>query len=272
LPGCMRLRAELTMSAGAINAFMYRRLCRWITCNFQLPFGAQVALRTKYDIASAQDVFCHPYYWQLYSWLPIAPELVVDAGANCGHFSILLDTCTRVAFGQSGTRYLLVEPNAALIPILSANLERAGMAGRFTIVEGLLGAKSGSSTLWVHPKNFLASSMKPLHGARARLVSFIDLMPLIAGQEIDVLKVDIEGGEYPFVQHNGDVLARSNLVVMEVHDAPDTAQARMFEAVQATGLQPLGRPVDADGLRMRAWSRVRRPDPSRPPSQSINPT
>jgi FkbM family methyltransferase len=251
---------------------MYRRLCRWITCNFQLPFGAQVALRTKYDIASAQDVFCHPYYWQLYSWLPVAPGLVVDAGANCGHFTILLDTCTRVAFGESNTRYLLVEPNAALIPILSANLQRAGMTGRYTIVEGLLGAKSGSSTLWVHPKNFLASSMQPLRGARARLVSFVDLMPLIGGQEIDVLKVDIEGGEYPFVQHNADVLARSNLVVMEVHDAPDEAQARMFADVQATGLAPLGRPVDADGLRMRAWSRVPASDSAGQPAQSMNPS
>jgi FkbM family methyltransferase len=267
----MRSRVDLIMSAAALNYFMYRRLCRWITCNFQLPFGAQVALRTKYDIASAQDVFCHPYYWQLYSWLPYAPKLVVDAGANCGHFTILLDTCTRVAFGRSDTRYLLVEPNAALIPILSANLARAGLAGRYTIIEGLLGAKSGSSMFWVHPRNFLASSMKPLRGAEARTVSFVDLMPIIGGQEIDVLKVDIEGGEYPFVQYNGDVLARSNLVVMEVHDAPDEAQAVMFAAVEAAGLAPLGRPVNADGLRMRAWARAAGPDGARLPAQLMNP-
>lgn len=244
------------MSAVALNSFLYRRLCRWITCSFQLPFGARVALRTKHDIASAQDVFCHPYYWQLYSWLPAAPGLVVDAGANCGHFTILLETCTRIAFGRSDTRYLLVEPNPKLIPVLAANLERAGIAGRYSIIEGLLGEKSGSSTLWVHPKNFLASSIRPLHGARGRSVSFVDVLPLLGRDAIDVLKLDIEGGEYPFVQHNGDVLARSNLVIMEVHDAPDATQAQMFSAVQAAGLRPLGRPVDADGLRMRAWSRV----------------
>src|ERR1700683_2267355 len=240
----------------ALNSFLYRRLCSWITCDLRLPFGSRVALSTKYDIASAQDVFCHPYYWQLYSWLPQAPELVVDCGANCGHFTILLDTCTRVAFGRSETRYLLVEPNAALMPVLAGNLERAGLGGRYTIIEGLLGPKSGSSTLWIHPKNYLASGMRPLRGARRRVVPFVDLMPLMEHRTIDVLKIDIEGGEYPFVQHNVDVLARSNLVVMEIHDAPEAVQGEMFETLTAAGLSPLGRPVDADGLRMRTWHRT----------------
>ena len=235
--------------------FLYRRLCRWITCSLQLPFGLQVALRTKYDIASAQDVFCHPYYWQLFSWLAAPPRLVVDCGANCGHFTLLMDTCTRVAFGHASTQYLLVEPNAALIPMLRANLERAGLAGRYTIIEGLLGPKSGSSTLWVHPKNFLASSMTPIRGASERVVSFVDLMPMLGDRSIDVLKVDIEGGEYPFVHHNPDVLSRTQMLVMEVHHAADTVREGMYQAVQASGLRPLGRRVDADGLCMRAWSR-----------------
>ena len=71
-----------------------------------------------------------------------------------------------------------------------------------------------------------------------------------------MLKVDIEGGEYPFVRYNDDVVARSNLVVMEVHDAPQSEQSELFAAMEAGGLHPLGRPVDADGLRMRAWTRT----------------
>src|SRR5580693_10151500 len=47
-----------TSMTSALNSFLYRRLCSWITCDLRLPFGSRVALSTKYDIASAQDVFC----------------------------------------------------------------------------------------------------------------------------------------------------------------------------------------------------------------------
>src|SRR6185295_13412323 len=109
-------------------------------------------------------------------------------------------------FGTSHTEYLLVEPNPALGPILRRNLAHAGLAGRSRVLAGLLGAKSGRSTLWVHPRNYLASSLTPMAGARAHEVPFIDLRAAVGASRIDLLKIDIEGGEYPFVRENADVM------------------------------------------------------------------
>ncbi|MEJ0036287.1 MAG: FkbM family methyltransferase [Gammaproteobacteria bacterium] len=238
-----------------ISFFLYRRLCRWITCDLRLPFQSSVSLSTKYDVGSFQDVFCHPYYWQVFSWLREPPKLVVDCGANCGHFAILMDTCVRVRFGRSETQYVLVEPNPALRPILERNLRNAGLVDRASIISGLLGPKSGSSTLWIHPKNFLASSMTRFAGATPHVVPFVDLVPHLGGSHIDIMKVDIEGGEYPFVRENADVLARTGMLMMEIHDATVEARATMFGSIQASGLLPMGHDVNTDGLWLRAWER-----------------
>jgi len=246
-----------------INYFLYRRLCRWITCDLRLPHRVELSLSSKHDVASFQDVFCHPFYWQLFAWMEHPPQLVVDCGANCGHFSVLADTCARVKFGRSDAHYVLVEPNPALLPILRRNLEAAGLAGRSRVLGGLLGQKSGSSTLWVQPKNYLASSLIPLAGAQRHEVPFIDLKDSIGTSTIDVLKVDIEGSEYPFVRDNADVLVSARLVMMEVHAAAAGEQETMFARLEATGLRPLGKPVCADGLYLRAWCRPSAPEGTR---------
>jgi FkbM family methyltransferase len=240
-----------------VNYFLYRRLCRWVTCKLRLPFAAGVSLASKYDVASFQDVFCHPFYWQAFARMEEPPQLVVDCGANCGHFSVLIDSCIRVKFGKSRAHYVLVEPNPLLLPILKRNLEEAGLASRSEIVSGLLGPKSGASTLWVHPKNFLASSLMPFPGASPTPVSFIDLKPVLDDQPIDVLKIDIEGGEYAFIDSNRDVLELTTLLMMEVHQAAPETQAVMLGQVRAAGFESVGQSVDADGLSMRAWARRR---------------
>jgi hypothetical protein len=86
-------------------------------------------------------------------------------------------------------------------------------------------------------------------------VPFIDLKKSIDAPAVDVLKIDIEGGEYPFVRENADVLSLCKLLMMEVHEASPAEQDALFSRVEATGLTPLGQPVAGDGLCLRAWSR-----------------
>jgi len=104
----------------SFSSFLYRRLSRWITCEFELDGANQskIALKNKYEVASFKDVFCHPFYWQVFQWVKTPPKLVVDCGAHCGHFSLLADLCFASKFSSSDTRYLLIEPNPYLIPVI----------------------------------------------------------------------------------------------------------------------------------------------------------
>lgn len=60
------------------RSFLYRRLARWITCEVKLLGQHPLALDNKFQVNSLQDVFCHPFYWQLYNWLLEPPQQVVD--------------------------------------------------------------------------------------------------------------------------------------------------------------------------------------------------
>jgi hypothetical protein len=95
----------------AFSAFLYPRLVSWITCEV-LSLGRQtLALDSKYQTNSLEDVFCHPFYWQLFGWLPRATELILDLGAQCGHFSLLAEPA-----------YILIEPNPKLVKVIRRNL------------------------------------------------------------------------------------------------------------------------------------------------------
>ena len=86
------------------RSFLYRRFSPVVTCELGLPNGGRVGLRSKYDVASFADVFCHPYYWQLLTLVESSPAVVVDCGGHCGHFSLLAETCFRTRFGGGADR------------------------------------------------------------------------------------------------------------------------------------------------------------------------
>src|SRR5437016_11609727 len=114
-------------------SFLYRRLARWITCEFLLWDNAKIALQSKYEVSSFQDVYCNPFYWQMFQVLEQPPSLVVDCGAHCGHFTILAEQCIRARFGSTDTRYILIEPNPALLPVIRKNMFDTGLSERVEV-------------------------------------------------------------------------------------------------------------------------------------------
>jgi len=71
-----------------LSAFLYRRVAGFISCTLSLPNGGQLSLKTKHEVASASDVFFNPFYWHLFNYIEKPPSLIVDCGANCGHFTV----------------------------------------------------------------------------------------------------------------------------------------------------------------------------------------
>jgi FkbM family methyltransferase len=210
------------------RSFLYRRLCRVVTCELNLPSGGALELGTKYDVASAADVIVHPFYWQLFHLLARPPASVVDCGAHCGHFTVVANVCIRTRFGQPAGHYTAIEPNPMLLPVIRRTIARAGIADRTTIVQGLLGCDGPSADLWVHPKNYLTSSFSPQPGARPHRVPCVTAGAVIPPGPIDVLKVDIEGGEFGLLRKEPDLFRRAALVFVEIHTAP-AEQSRWFD-------------------------------------------
>jgi FkbM family methyltransferase len=239
----------------SLRSFLYRRLSRWITCEFNLQNQGKISLRSKYEIASFKDVFCHPFYWQVAQWINKPPALVVDCGAHCAHFSILADICFSNLFGSSDTQYILIEPNPFLIPIIQKNTKELGMDKRTILHQGLLGQRFGKSTLWVDHKNYLATGLNPTQHAEPFEVPFIDLPQIIKQQTIDLMKIDIEGGEFDFISENLPLFEQVNLIFMELHTAAEERHKRLFQQLASVGLNLVAEPMYANGQQLLIFKR-----------------
>ena len=238
-----------------LQFFLYRRLARWITCEFGLSSNVKITLPDKYEVASFKDVFCHPFYWQIFHYVAQSPKLVLDCGAHCGHFTVLADICFQSKFGISATEYILVEPNPYLIPVIFKNLENASLLDRTQVKQGLLGCISNQDKLWIPRKNYLAASLHPVHGAKSYQVQPLDLIDVIGDQVVDLMKIDIEGGEFNLVHSNLAILSKVNLLFMELHDAPDDKHKQLFRELASVGLYTTDKPIEAHGQQLVIFQR-----------------
>jgi FkbM family methyltransferase len=235
--------------------FLYRRLAKFITCEFSLGTGQKIALQNKYEVASFKDVFCHPFYWQIFQYINQPPALVVDCGAHCAHFTVLSDIAIASKFGSSETDYLLIEPNPYLLPTIQKNIKDAGIADRAKLTQGLLGAQDGAGELWINPKNFLATGMQPCAGAKPHSIPFVNLQDLVGDRPIDLMKLDIEGGEFGFIQSSLDLFKQVNLLFMELHEASPAEHQSLYANLQSVGLHPAAPPITCHGQQLVIFQR-----------------
>ncbi|MDX1951875.1 MAG: FkbM family methyltransferase [Verrucomicrobiota bacterium] len=240
---------------GRWRSFLYRRLASIITCEIKLLGNHPLALDNKYQVNSLQDVFCHPYYWQLYNWFEQPPRLIVDLGAHCAHFSMLAEVCFRVQFGEGEREYLLVEPNPDLIPVIQRNLARSGLCPNHQLKQGLVGKREGTDSLWVCSSNYLSASLQQGPSTRSVSAEYFDLEKLIGNRPVDLLKIDIEGAEYELVANYPKLFERVEKLIIEIHTAPDTQIKQMLSTFERAGLQPYGKALEHAGYQLAMFER-----------------
>ncbi len=198
--------------------FVYRRLARLIPCTFLL--GSHfLALRNKFQIASARDVFMSANYWRLFEFVAEPPSVVVDLGSHCGHFVLLMHLLLMEKFGADEARYYLFEPVSFLARQAERTLADAGLADRVVIQNALVGKRSEVGFLEAKLENLLISSVAEA-SRNATVVPYVDPLKFLdCDLEIDVLKVDIEGSEYDLLLNFPELFRRSRVIAIELHGA-----------------------------------------------------
>ena len=193
-------------------------------------------------------------------------QRVVDVGAHVGYFSVLAGYLV----GETG-RVIAVEANSDLIPYLTDNLSLNYMRGWCRVEEKAAYSENGALAFSIalqfpgnssiHPhseeyKSHYDDTCTKQDVVAARLDSILkDDLP------IDLLKLDIEGGEYQALLGLGDLLCRDKIraVVMEVNrmmaqdDYPKFCRALTalaFRGAAFHGLNDDGEPIpiDLDGV------------------------
>jgi FkbM family methyltransferase len=123
-------------------------------------------------------------------------------------------------------------------------LSRAKM--KWTVTNGLVGKRTGTARLnYAHEdnQNFVDESAQRDLWARAggaEDISYVDLAALVNdAPSIDLIKCDIEGSEFDFIQSYPDLLRKTVRLVIEFH----SAFGGVAEAVDRLKVAGFGRPV-----------------------------
>ncbi|KIT17622.1 FkbM family methyltransferase [Jannaschia aquimarina] len=120
---------------------------------------------------------------------------MVDVGANAGIFSLPL---ARVA--APGSRFVLVEPNPEVLARLRANIALNGLTD-VEVVEVAISDEPGRMTLHFSPNDNQGEARLGIAfdtdagGIDVEVTTLPDLLTTLGIEEVDLLKVDVEGVE-----------------------------------------------------------------------------
>ncbi len=153
---------------------------------------------------------------------PQGGDVIVDAGANVGLFSIFM------ARKNAECRILAIEPYRENFHCLQANVASAHVEN-ISCHEIALGGSAGRGQMQAVGNRSLDHILQVGDGAKSEVpvVTLRDLLELAHAQEVDFLKVDIEGSENAaFPAASADVLSRFKRIAVEYHDqiAPGTSE------------------------------------------------
>lgn len=213
---------------------------------------------------------------------------VVDVGANIGYYSLL---AARLV-GEQGAVWAF-EPAPSLADLLTRSIAENGYEGRVHVIPAAVGDVSGAATLHVNVAEPFLSSLYDetpensrggrAHDGRIELVevrrtTLDDWAAAHGWPAVDLVKIDIEGGEKPALEGMAELSRRNphlkliiefNVTALRSAGVTPTKffatlQARGFNRVSVIGERP--RVLDLPGD--IAW--LLREIPRRIPGDSVN--
>jgi FkbM family methyltransferase len=156
-------------------------------------------------------------------------KFVIDAGAYIG------DTTAWYLSKFPESRVVALEPNPESFAMLKAN--SAAYGSRARVINGALWFEDGELDLVFDPTTPTGNSVaqhETLGSNRCAAFSLSTILEQAGADEIDILKMDIEGAELEVFSKNPDPwLSRTRYITMEIH-SPE-AYAAVHAATQRHG-------------------------------------
>lgn len=173
-------------------------------------------------------VFKQIFIDEVYNFFPdqFEPKIIIDAGANVGY--------SRIWFNHMFPKSIIlaIEPEVENYKILSENI--SGISGITALENGLwfeqtsLNISNPASDSWGFRLNTADSS----RGNRIETVTIPDLISKYSIDQIDLLKIDIEGSEFELFKYESETwLPFVKMIMVEVHDQIKEGCSSMIDGV-----------------------------------------
>src|SRR5262245_138642 len=158
------------------------------------------------DMQSIREVWIDECYRLPFD---LVPEHMVDLGANIGLTSLWF------AHRYGCKSVIAVEPSPANAHLVRLNLESNNVNAQ--VVEAAVGVRDGTAFF----QDGVDSNLGHLASDGGREVPVVSMETLLgrlpSGAQVDVVKMDIEGGEGPLLQENLAWLGRVRSLIAEFH-------------------------------------------------------
>jgi FkbM family methyltransferase len=181
---------------------------------FQGRFRDGMLLRMRpSDWETAYEIFFRRVYRTPLN--PADVARIVDLGGNVGY------SCLFWGKHYPAAEITAFEPHPLHCRILTENVKLNGLSGRVVLHDAAAGVEASQAVL---SDRGIASALVAAPAGDVVPVKIVDFFETIGNSLIDILKIDIEGGEYPILADNrfAELAPRVRYLVMEYHErAPE---------------------------------------------------
>jgi FkbM family methyltransferase len=160
-------------------------------------------------------------------------KIVIDIGANVGFFSIFA--------ALSGCRVFAIEANPCAFQYLLENIKRNNLENIFPFNYAISNANDVSELFLAEQASgsslIGSQSIGHKHSVLVRTRRLQSLLNEIGNHDIDLLKIDCEGGEYEILfGAESETLERINKIVLEYHEGVESyCSADILDFLQRNG-------------------------------------
>lgn len=183
---------------------------------YEFPSGIGVRIDSVETLSILIELFAvQPYAAALDLSAP--SRCVVDLGAHRGLF--VLFACHHLrAKGGPDPQFVCVEADRRNLVHAGRQLSANGLDRNVRLVHGAVaGQRQGEVDFYVHPRFHGRGHIQAAPRWTTRVVPVVDLAREIPFDRIDLLKIDVEGAEQSVFQEYPDLLARTRVLVAEMH-------------------------------------------------------
>lgn len=191
--------------------------------------GSVLRLNDRSEITTLWHIYCAEEYR-----LPREAQTIVDLGANIGAFALF------AAEHCKASRIIAVEPFPSTFARLQQMLQENQLEERIRTVQVAIGSSAGYVRMNAQANGHTYARRVVEHGLSETLevqaITLASLLDQFDLENVDLLKVDIEGSEYAMVEScPREVLRRCRTIAMEYHDA--RRRQSLWDRLQQAGFR-----------------------------------
>ena len=193
--------------------------------------GRSLRLYDFEDLTTLWAVWCADEYR-----VPANAHTVLDLGANIGAFSLF------TLANAPQARVIALEPFPSTFAKLQAVIAKNGIGSQVFCEQAAISAFSGvlhmqsDETIKSHSRKTMDGVSVPEQTIAVPSLGLADLLEKYDADEVDYIKVDIEGGEVPlFRDVNPGTLLRAKRIGVECHS--NEGQQLVWERLKAAGFR-----------------------------------